>query len=96
MFSTSWEMRENHKLVTWGPYQHIRHPSYAAYFTLSIGLFLTLLNMVAVIPLLAILGYAGITESEEELLTRRFGEPYIQYQQATGRFFPRLKRRKIT
>jgi len=93
-FSTSWEMRENHKLVTWGPYHCIRYPAYAAYFILFAGLFLTLLNMAAAIPLLAIPGYAAITRSEEELLTRRFGEAYTQYQQATGRFLPRLKKRK--
>jgi protein-S-isoprenylcysteine O-methyltransferase Ste14 len=96
IYSTSWEMRENHKLVTWGPYRYVRHPSYAAYFILFAGLLLTLLNIVAVIPLLAIPGYIAITKSEDELLTKRFSEAYTQYQQATGRFFPRLKKHKAT
>lgn len=91
-YSTSWEMHENHRLVTWGPYRYMRHPSYVAYFILFVGQFLTLLNLVALVPLLAIPGYTGIAEKEEELLTRRFGEAYTQYQQNTGAFLPKLKK----
>lgn len=90
--STAWEMSENHRLVTWGPYRYVRHPSYLAYFILFTGLFLTLLNIVAIIPLLAIPGYVCITAIEEELLTRRFGDAYKQYQQETGKFWPKRKR----
>jgi protein-S-isoprenylcysteine O-methyltransferase Ste14 len=90
--STAWEMSENHRLVTWGPYRYVRHPSYLAYFILFTGLFLTLLNIVAIIPLLAIPGYVRITAIEEELLTRRFGDAYKQYQQETGKFWPKRKR----
>lgn len=90
--STAWEMSENHRLVTWGPYRYVRHPSYLAYFILFTGLFLTLFNIVAIIPLLAIPGYVRITAIEEELLTRRFGDAYKQYQQETGKFWPKRKR----
>jgi protein-S-isoprenylcysteine O-methyltransferase Ste14 len=90
--STAWEMSENHRLVTWGPYRYVRHPSYLAYFILFTGLFLTLLNIVAIIPLLAIPGHVRITAIEEELLTRRFGDAYKQYQQETGKFWPKRKR----
>lgn len=90
--STAWETSENHRLVTWGPYRYVRHPSYLAYFILFTGLFLTLLNIVAIIPLLAIPGYVRITAIEEELLTRRFGDAYKQYQQETGKFWPKRKR----
>jgi len=90
--STAWEMSENHSLVTWGPYRYVRHPSYLAYFILFTGLFLTLLNIVAIIPLLAIPGYVRITAIEEELLTRRFDDAYKQYQQETGKFWPKRKR----
>lgn len=92
-YATSWEMPENQKLVTWGPYSHVRHPSYLAYFILFIGLFLTLLNLIAVIPFIAIPSYLRIATVEEELLTKRFGEAYLEYQRATGKFFPRRKQR---
>jgi protein-S-isoprenylcysteine O-methyltransferase Ste14 len=93
-YSTAWEMPENHKLVTWGPYRYVRHPSYLAYLILFAGLFLALLNMVAIPLLLAIPGYVHITAVEEELLTRRFGDAYKQYQQKTGKFWPRKKKQE--
>ncbi|KAI9070309.1 ICMT-domain-containing protein [Trametes sanguinea] len=32
---------KDHKLVTWGPYSLVRHPSYTGFFSTSIGLLLT-------------------------------------------------------
>lgn len=90
-YAVSWEMSENQKLVTWGPYRYVRHPSYLGYFLMFCGLFLIWLNLVAILPLIAIPGYVRITVAEEELLTRRFGEEYVRYQKTTGRFFPKRK-----
>lgn len=90
-FATSWEMPQNQELVTWGPYKYVRHPSYLAYFILFIGFPLVALNLLAVIPLVAIPGYVRLVNREEELLTRRFGVKYLKYQRKTGRFLPRRK-----
>lgn len=90
-YATSWEMPEKHKLVTWGPYRYVRHPAYLAYFTLFIGLPLTQLNLIAIIPLIAVPGYIQIANIEEELLIKRFGEEYQRYQRTTGKFFPKRK-----
>ncbi len=89
-YATSWEMPENHKLVTWGPYHYVRHPSYLAYFLMFFGLFFMLLNLLALLPLIAIPGYIKITEYEEKLLIKRFGEKYIEYQRKTGKFIPKI------
>lgn len=91
-YATSWEMLENHKLVTWGPYRYVRHPSYLGYFLMFFGLFFIWLNLVAIFPLFAILGYIQITEKEEELLIERFGDKYRRYQKQTGKFFPKLRK----
>jgi protein-S-isoprenylcysteine O-methyltransferase Ste14 len=56
------------------------------------GFFLIWLNLVAMLPLVAIPGYVQLTAKEEELLTRRFGEEYLRYQKTTGRFFPKRRR----
>ncbi len=88
-YSVSWEMPEGHRLVTWGPYRFVRHPSYLGYFLMFLGLFLTWLNLVSLIPLMAVPGYVKVTETEEEMLTQRFGDLYRKYQETTGRFLPR-------
>lgn len=90
-YAVSWAMPEDQKLVTWGPYSYVRHPSYLGYFLMFFGLLLIWLNLIAVLPLMAIPGYMKIAAHEEELLIRRFGEKYLEYQKTTGRFFPKLK-----
>jgi protein-S-isoprenylcysteine O-methyltransferase Ste14 len=90
-YATSWEMPENQKLVTWGPYKYVRHPSYLAYFLLFMGLFLTLINLAAMIPVIAIPAYVAVATREEEMLARRFGAIYTEYQHRTGKFLPKLK-----
>lgn len=91
-YSVSWNMPRNHKLVTWGPYRYVRHPSYTGYFLMFIGLFLVWMNLIAAIPLLGIIGYGRIAGHEEQLLVKRFGEAYTTYQSTTGRFIPRMHR----
>jgi len=91
-YAVSWGMAGNHRLVTWGPYRYVRHPSYLGYFLMFLGLFIIWLNLVALLPLIAVPGYMRITVGEEELLIRRFGEEYIRYQKKTGRFFPKRRR----
>jgi protein-S-isoprenylcysteine O-methyltransferase Ste14 len=87
--SVSWEMSDDHALITWGPYKYVRHPSYLGYFLMFTGLLLTWLNLVALIPLVAIPGYAKIAVTEEELLKQRFGDEYLKYMESTGRFIPK-------
>jgi protein-S-isoprenylcysteine O-methyltransferase Ste14 len=90
-YATSWTMRENHRLVTWGPYRLVRHPSYLAYFAMFIGFLFAWPSWLSLIPLIAIPGYFQVTFQEERLLERRFGEEYLKYQRKTGRFIPRIK-----
>jgi protein-S-isoprenylcysteine O-methyltransferase Ste14 len=91
-YSVSWEMPLDQRLVTWGPYRYVRHPSYSGYFLMFIGLALMVNNPAVLVPILAIFGYAGLVDAEERLLTARFGDEYRRYAEATGRFTPRLPR----
>lgn len=92
-YATSWEMRNTHKLVTWGPYHHVRHPSYSAYFLMFIGLALQWPSLFTLIPLAGILGYVKVTYQEEKLLQQHFGNEYAEYQKKTGKFIPKLRQR---
>jgi len=91
-YSVSWEMPENQRLVTWGPYRHVRHPSYLGYFLMFLGLFFTWPNLFTLFPLAAIPGYYRLTFDEEKLLVQRFGEEYAEYQNRTGRFIPKFRK----
>lgn len=92
-YATSWAMQNTHKLVTWGPYRFVRHPSYLAYFLLFTGLLAMWPNFLTIVPLVAIPSYVKATDKEEELLEAHFSNEYKEYQRKTGRFFPRLSKK---
>jgi len=89
-YATSWEMRDDHRLVTWGPYKRVRHPSYLGYFLMFLGLFIIWPSIITVIPLAAIPGYVLVTYQEEKLLEKRFGDEYEEYRKKTRRFMPKF------
>jgi protein-S-isoprenylcysteine O-methyltransferase Ste14 len=86
--------RQEHTLVTRGPYRWVRHPFYDALalfvvaFALIAANWFLLLTGVLVFILLAVR-----SRTEEALLLARFGEPYRAYQQSTGRFLPRWRQK---
>jgi protein-S-isoprenylcysteine O-methyltransferase Ste14 len=82
---------EYDRLVTRGPYRRVRHPQYLGYFFIFAGFFLLLLNFVALIPLLSILGEIRMATIEEQFLTKKYGESYGNYQRNTGKFIPRVR-----
>lgn len=90
-YAVSWEMPENQRLVTLGPYGYVRHPSYLSYFLMFFGLFFLWPNLFTLFPLVAIPGYFYVTLEEERLLVKRFGDEYLEYQKKTGRFVPKFR-----
>jgi protein-S-isoprenylcysteine O-methyltransferase Ste14 len=89
-YAVSWEMPENQRLVTWGPYSRVRHPSYLGYFLMFFGFLFLWSSMFTLIPLFSIPGYYLVTLEEERLLIKRFGKEYLKYQKRTGRFIPKF------
>lgn len=82
--------RQEHTLVTRGPYHWVRHPLYTVGFTLFFGFALLAANWFMLMMLL--LGAVVLTQRttlEESRLIERFGDDYRQYMQSTGRFFPK-------
>jgi len=90
-FSPQLQLRQEHRIVTSGPYARIRHPLYTALdgFGLSLALvsgnwfflgffFLMLVGLLVRVP------------REERMLLDQFGEAYQIYMRSTGRFFPKM------
>jgi protein-S-isoprenylcysteine O-methyltransferase Ste14 len=90
-YATSWQMPDDHKLVNWGPYRYVRHPSYLAYFLMFTGFLLMWGNFLALVPLVAVPGYVMLAFREEEMLVAKFGERYVQYRKHVGRYLPKIR-----
>jgi len=82
--------RREHTLVTRGPYRFVRHPFYDAAALFVLGISLLAANW-----FFAVVGAAGVgllvlrTRTEEANLLARFGAPYQDYLDRTGRFLPK-------
>jgi protein-S-isoprenylcysteine O-methyltransferase Ste14 len=83
--------RQNHKLVTKGPYRWVRHPLYSIGSSLFISFGMMADNwFIAAIGILAFIAMAIRTPKEEANLIEKFGDEYREYMKHTGRFFPKL------
>ena len=93
-------IKDNHTLVTAGPYALIRHPMYSSFYLLHVAVFFLTANWF--IGLTWIVGLSLIVllrvDREEAMLVGRFGEMYRTYMRRTGRFLPpvRLSREAVT
>jgi protein-S-isoprenylcysteine O-methyltransferase Ste14 len=85
-------IRNEHTLVTNGPYRWIRHPLYTFGFLAFIGLSLLSANwFIATMVCFGLPVILARTRIEEQQLIDRFGDDYRAYMQRTGRYFPRLR-----
>ena len=89
-WSPQLQLREEHHLVTTGPYARVRHPLYTA--MLGVGTAFALVTANWVFVLLAVAMIAGLVARiprEEQMMLEQFGEEYKAYTQRTGRFLPK-------
>lgn len=83
--------REQHRLVTHGPYRWVRHPLYTIGSSLFIAFGMMADNwFIAVLGILAFIAMAVRTPKEEANLIEKFGDEYREYMKRTGRFFPKF------
>ncbi len=83
--------RQEHKLVTKGPYRWVRHPLY----TVGTSLFIAFGMMadswfIALLGILTFIAMAIRAPKEEANLIEKFGDEYREYMKTTGRFLPKL------
>jgi protein-S-isoprenylcysteine O-methyltransferase Ste14 len=83
--------RQEHTLVTHGPYRWVRHPLYTVGFLAFAGLSLAAANwFIAGVLVLGMIPLTLRTPLEEARLVERFGDEYRAYMQRTGRYLPKL------
>jgi len=84
------QLRQEHHLVTTGPYSRIRHPLYAAMIGYGTGLALVTANWVFIILAVAMIaGSVARLPREEQMMIEEFGDEYKAYMRRTGRFLPK-------
>jgi protein-S-isoprenylcysteine O-methyltransferase Ste14 len=92
-YSRTLRIGERQGLVEIGPYRRVRHPGYTgSIVALSAANLATgswLAGLVALIVL--VVAYRLRIAAEERMLVAAFGPTYADYQQRTGRLFPRLR-----
>ncbi len=89
-WSPQLQRREQHHLVTSGPYKLIRHPIYTAMFGFATSLALLTANWVFIgLAVLVIFGLIARVPKEEQMMIDEFGEQYEYYIDHTGAFFPK-------
>ena len=85
-------IKEQHTLVSKGPFRWVRHPMYTTIFLQSLAFFLLSANWVIGITGLgsSIFCVARVAD-EEALMIEEFGDQYRAYMERTGRFLPPAK-----
>ncbi len=89
-WSTSLELQQQHRLVTTGPYQWVRHPMYTVLIAAFISLSLVSANLLVALPfVLAIVFMYSRIDKEEAMMVEKFGDEYRAFMAHTGRLLPR-------
>ncbi len=90
-WSAQLQLKENHHLVTTGPYARIRHPLYTGMFGWCASLPLLTANWIFLaICAISLAGLLWRVPKEEQMMIEAFGDEYKAYMQHTGRFFPKI------
>ena len=84
--------KEDHSLVTQGPYRWVRHPLYSVATILFVSLGIVAANwFIILMALVIIIGVALVVIPKEEAqLISKFGNEYREYMKGTGMLVPHV------
>jgi len=89
--------RQQHRLVTSGPYRWVRRPLYTVGSSMFISFGMMTDNwFIAAFSVLEIIGMAIRTPKEEANLIEKFGDEYREYMKTTGRYLPKINHNPFT
>ena len=81
--------KENHELVTSGPYRFVRHPIYSGLILMSLGTILCYGCLAFIIFFGAVLiSFTWRIKREEKIMINLFGQKYIDYMKKTKTLIP--------
>jgi len=93
--SVTLRIREDHTLVTTGPYRYVRHPIYTATLLYAAAMGVITANSVLAaaffLPMLTLI--IERLPREEQMMLDAFGDRYRDYMLRTGRLLPRIRQR---
>jgi protein-S-isoprenylcysteine O-methyltransferase Ste14 len=88
MWSSSAQIKVNHKLRTEGPYSITRHPIYTGILGMLLGSTLIFgFGYSFIIFIYILIGFKIKINNEEKLLIETFGEEYEDFQKRTPQLF---------
>ncbi len=90
LFSTKLVIQDQHELITTGPYQYVRNPSYSGALVTFAGIGLGIGNWLSLVVLLAmaLILYVLRIKAEDKLLQDAFGPAYQEYKDRTWALIP--------
>ena len=91
-YSGHLEVKDKQPLVQSGPYRLVRHPAYAGYLLMALGIVIGYTSLMGLIAYIILLIPATIfrINLEEKLLSESFGEEYQSYKSKTSRILPHI------
>ncbi len=89
-FTATVRLQQKQALITTGPYQLVRHPSYLGAFLAIVGcaVFLNAYFSIIISIFCMTISYIIRIHAEEKVLVQHFGEQYLLYSQKTKKLFP--------
>ncbi len=93
--SGEFQLEQPESLVTTGPYSFSRHPMYAGWWLihLGVGVLRGSAWVAATVPVAVLVEHFGGSVVEERELRRRFGAEYMRYAERVPRYAGRSRRR---